>query len=136
MIDIFGAFVASIATFIFSFWYYTPFFMGSEWMKAVGMDDPLNKKIERAKKGKLQIFFINFLVNLLTFLGISYIFFLVPDLWWDSVIIFVVIFWFIASGVDFIQALFQEENVFTHLLSSIDDFVRLLLGGSILFLMM
>jgi hypothetical protein len=136
MIDFSWAFIATIVCFLFSFFYYSPFLAGAEWMKAIGMDDPLSQKIQNSRKWKGKILFINFVVNLLSFLGLSYIFHLIPDLNWENLIVLSVIFWFMVSGVDFIQALFQQKNVFSHFLATIDDFMRIILWGVILFLMM
>lgn len=136
MIDFSWAFIATIASFLFSFFYYSPFLAGIEWMKAVGMDDPLSQKIQNSRKWKLKVLFINFLVNLTSFVGLSYIFSLVPNFDWEKLVLLSVILWFMVSGVDFIQAMFQQKNVFSHFLATIDDLVRIFLWGIILFLMM
>lgn len=136
MVDIFGALLVTFLGFWFSFLYYSPFLAGSEWLKAVGMDEPMDKWTEKHKKRMQKIFSITFLVNFLSFLGISYILYLMNPIGYDEVLSFSVIVWFICSWVGLIQSLFQNKNVYAHVLSTIDDAVRIIGGTSILYILM
>gem|GEM_PF-4462835 len=100
------------------------------------MDEPMRKKLQKNKKRITTVFGITFLVNLLSFMGISYILHLTPYLNWEVVVSLSIILWFIISGVGLIQSLFQHRNVHTHILSTVDDAVRIVVGTSILYIMM
>jgi hypothetical protein len=67
------------------------------------------------------------LVNFISFIGLSYIFSLVSNFDWEKLFIISIILRFMVSGVDFIQAMFQQKNVFSHFLATIDDLVRIFL---------
>lgn len=136
MVDIFGALLVTFLGFWFSFLYYSPFLAGNEWIKAVWMDEPMDKGTEKHKKKMQKIFSITFLVNFLSFIGISYILYLMNPIGYDEVLSFSVIVWFIASWVGLIQSLFQDKNVYAHVLSTIDDAVRIIGGTSILYILM
>lgn len=136
MVDIFWALLVTLLGFWFSFLYYSPFLAGPEWIKAVWMDEPMDKKSDKHKKKMQKIFSITFLVNFISFMWISYILYLMNPIWYDEVFSFSVIIWFIVSWVGLIQSLFQNKNVYAHVLSTIDDAVRIIVGTSILYIMM
>lgn len=136
MVDIFGALLVTMLWFWFSFLYYSPFLAGAEWVKAVGMDEPMDKWSEKHKKRMQKIFSITFLVNFISFLGLSYILYLMNPIGYDEVFVFSAIVWFIVSWVGLIQSLFQDKNVYAHVLSTIDDAVRIIGGTSILYILM
>ncbi len=135
-IDIVAALLVTCLGFAFSFLYYSPFLAGAEWVKAIWMDEPIRKSIQADRNKISKILFISFIVNFLSFLGISYILHLIPTLDWEIVTLLSIIIWFIVSGVGLVQSLLQQKNVYTHIVSTIDDFIRIALGTSILFIMM
>lgn len=128
-INILGALIASISSFVISMIYYSPKVMGAYWIEAVGLK---KEKVEGQKIGMKTTLITTFILNFLIFSFLSFLFYQLRVHTIVEAIYYTLIVLFFIHAVAFINSLFETKNLKLFHINILHDIITFFIGAIIL----